>query len=82
MLHADVQAIVRKPEKDRTPEEQKIFDDYFPVLRIDPDKIKEIMPKEEVVKYKALLKQQQARAGPRRLGAACLLDRRRRSRRC
>jgi hypothetical protein len=37
------------PERDRTPEEQKIFDDYYPVLRIDPDKIQEVMTKEEVV---------------------------------
>ena len=48
LLTPDVQAIVRKPERDRTPAEQKIFDDYFPVIRIDPSKIKEIMPKEEV----------------------------------
>jgi hypothetical protein len=58
LLTPDVQAIVRKAERDRTTEEQKIFDDYFPVIRIDPSKIKEIMPKEEVVKYNALLKQQ------------------------
>ena len=44
MLPADVQAIIRKPEKERTVAEQKIADDYFPVLRIDADKIQEIMP--------------------------------------
>jgi hypothetical protein len=33
--------MIRKPERDRTPEEQKIFDDYYPALRIDPDKIQE-----------------------------------------
>src|SRR5690348_4322775 len=44
MLTLEVQAIVKKPEKDRTPAEQKIADDYFPVLRIDPSKIKEVMP--------------------------------------
>ena len=60
MLTADVQAVIRKSERDRTPEEQKIADDYYPVLRIDPDKIKEVMSKEEVAKYNALLKQQQA----------------------
>ncbi len=58
LLTPEVQAIVRKAERDRTPEEQKIFDDYFPVIRIDPSKIKEIMPKDEVVKYNALLKEQ------------------------
>ncbi|HUS06903.1 MAG TPA: DUF1549 domain-containing protein, partial [Bryobacteraceae bacterium] len=57
LLTADVQQIVRKPERDRTAAEQKIFDDYFPVLRIDPSKIKEIMPKEEAAKYDALRKQ-------------------------
>ena len=57
LLTADVQIIVRKPERDRTPAEQKIFDDYFPVIRIDPSKIKLIMPKEEVTRYEALLKQ-------------------------
>ena len=35
MLPADVQAVIRKPEKERTAAEQKIADDYFPVLRID-----------------------------------------------
>ena len=60
LLTPEVQAMIRKPERDRTPEEQKIFDDYYPVLRIDPDKLKEVMSKEEVAKYNALLKQQQA----------------------
>ena len=27
---------MRKPEKERTAAEQKIADDYFPILRIDP----------------------------------------------
>jgi len=54
MLPADVQAIIRKPEKTRTRAEQKIADDYFPVLRIDSDKIQEIMPPEDVQKYKEL----------------------------
>jgi Protein of unknown function (DUF1549)/Protein of unknown function (DUF1553) len=63
-LTPEVQAMIRKPERDRSPEEQKIFDDYYPVLRIDPDKIQEVMSKEEVAKYKALLKEQQAIARP------------------
>ncbi len=58
LLTPDVQAIVRKPERQRTPGEQKIFDDYFPVLRVDPSKIKLIMPQEEIVKYDALLAEQ------------------------
>ena len=64
LLTPEVQAIVRKPEKLRTPQEQKTYDDYFPVLRIDPSKIKLIMPKEEIPKYDALLAKQ------RKLGRA------------
>ena len=60
LLTPDVQAIVRKADRDRTPEEQKIFDDYYPVLRIDPSKIKEVMPPDEVARYSALLKAQDA----------------------
>jgi len=67
MLPPDVQAIVRKPERKRTIAEQKTADDYFPVLRIDPPKIKEIMPKEEIVRYDALLKQQGAIRRPESL---------------
>jgi hypothetical protein len=64
LLTPEVQAVIRKPERDRTPEEQKIFDDYYPVLRIDADKIKEAMSKDEVAKYNALLKQESAIAKP------------------
>ena len=46
MLPADVQAVIRKPEKARTIAEQKIADDYFPILRIDGDKINEILPED------------------------------------
>lgn len=35
MLPADVQTIVRKSERQRTGKEQKIADDYFPILRKD-----------------------------------------------
>jgi Protein of unknown function (DUF1549)/Protein of unknown function (DUF1553) len=64
LLTPEVQATIRKPERERTPAEQKIFDDYYPVLRIDSDKIKEVMSKEEVAKYNALLKEEQAIARP------------------
>ena len=64
LLTPEIQAVIRKAERDRTPEEQKIFDDYYPVLRIDPDKIKEVMSKEEVARYNALLKQQSAIVKP------------------
>jgi hypothetical protein len=64
MLTPEVQAIIRKPEKDRTPAEQKTADDYFPVLRIDPSKIKEVMPPADLAKYKELLKQRSALVEP------------------
>jgi hypothetical protein len=51
MTPPDVQAIVRKAEKDRTPAEQKIADDYFPVLRIDSGPLKESMPPEVAKQY-------------------------------
>ncbi|HWC95498.1 MAG TPA: DUF1549 and DUF1553 domain-containing protein [Candidatus Sulfopaludibacter sp.] len=60
LLTPDVQEIIRKTERQRTPAEQKIADDYFPVLRIDPSKFKQIMPAEDVAKYDALTRQQRA----------------------
>jgi hypothetical protein len=47
MLPAEIQSIIRKPEQQRTVAEQKIADDYFPILRIDGDKLSEIMTEEE-----------------------------------
>src|SRR3978361_183690 len=58
LLTPEVQAVIRKDPKERTPAAQKIADDYFPVLRIDPSKIKAVMSVEEIAKYDALLKQQ------------------------
>lgn len=43
MLPPDVQVVIRKPELNRSVEEQKIADDYFPILRIDGDKIDEVL---------------------------------------
>ena len=60
MLTPDVQAVIRKPEKQRTVAEQKIADDYSPLLRIDPSKIKVVLPKEDLEKYNALLAKQTA----------------------
>ena len=54
MLPADVQLVIKKSEKQRTPAEQKIADDYFPVLRIDTDKIEEVMPEADKQLYKDL----------------------------
>ncbi len=56
MLPADIQAVINKAEKLRTPAEQKIADDYFPVLRIDPDKIEEVMTDADKKTYKDLRK--------------------------
>jgi hypothetical protein len=57
MLPADVQAIIRKPEKQRSVGEQKLADDYYPVLRIDPDKLLAIMPAAERTRYQELRRQ-------------------------
>ncbi len=54
MLPPEAQAIIRKPEKQRTVEEQKIADDYFPILRIDGDKLTEAMPEEARKQYQEL----------------------------
>lgn len=56
-LPADVQAVIRKPEKERTEAEEKIADDYFPILRIDVSKILLIMPEAEKGPYKALVEE-------------------------
>lgn len=56
-LPAEVRAVILKPEKDRTPEEEKIADDYFPILRIDVSKIMQIMPEAEKEKYQKLVKE-------------------------
>jgi hypothetical protein len=57
MLPADVQAIILKPEKERTVQEQKVADDYFPILRIDLPKILEVTPETERKRYEELQKQ-------------------------
>jgi hypothetical protein len=66
MLPADVQSAIRKPEKQRTAQEQKLADDYYPVLRIDPDKVQEVMPVAERARYQELLRQLNAAGGGRR----------------
>lgn len=66
MLPADVRAIIRKPEKQRSVEEQKIADDYYPVLRIDSDKLLAIMPAAERTKYQELRRKLGELGGGRR----------------
>ncbi len=67
MLPPDVQAIIRKSEKERTPEEQKtptiIFRCYGSIL---PKSRKSCRPV-DITKYTALLKQQQALGRPPQL---------------
>lgn len=55
LLPPEVRRVVQKPESMRTDIEQKIADDYFPVLRIDAAKIMEVMPQELRQKYQEQL---------------------------
>ena len=74
MLPASVQEVIQKPERQRTAAEQKIADDYFPVLRIDSEKVQEVMPPDVVKKYKELQQavNQAGGAGAGRRGASAL----------
>ncbi len=69
MLPLDAQAAVRKPEKQRSEAEQKIVDDYFVPLRVDPIKVKELLPEPERKKFDELTKQINALGGGRGGGA-------------
>lgn len=51
MLPADVRATILKPERDRTVAEQKIADDYFPILRIDTSKILKVISDDDREAY-------------------------------
>ncbi len=70
MLPDDVRPIILKAEKGRTAAEQKIADDYFPILRIDSDKIIEIMPEAAKKKYRDLVKKQLNQIGGGKKGSA------------
>ncbi|MBM3725191.1 MAG: DUF1553 domain-containing protein [Acidobacteria bacterium] len=54
MLPPEAQVIIRKSERTRTVEEQKIADDYFPVLRIDTGPLQEAMPAADRTRFKEL----------------------------
>ena len=54
MLPEEIQVVIRKPESDRSPEEVKIADDYFPVLRIDSGPLGAAMPPEIRKQYEKL----------------------------
>lgn len=60
----EVQAAIRKPEEQRTASEQKIYDDYYPILRIDPPKLKAVLPPDVSKAYDALLKELDALKAP------------------
>jgi hypothetical protein len=66
MLPPEVRAIILKPGKERTPHERKIADDYFPVLRIDPGKILEVMPPDQRKVYQDLQRRLNRLGGGRR----------------
>lgn len=68
MLPDDVQSIIRKPEKQRSLAEQKIADDYYPVLRIDSGKLAESMPPEVRKRYEELQRQLDDLGGRRSSG--------------
>jgi hypothetical protein len=72
LLPANVRAIILKPETSRDARERRIADDYFPVLRIDPDKILEVMPAADRVAYQDLRRRlgrvPGGTPGPRRSG--------------
>ncbi len=65
MLPADVQTVILKPESERSAPEQKIADDYYPILRIDPEKITEVLPEADRTKYKEYQKQLDELKGPK-----------------
>lgn len=66
-LPATVQAIIRKVPQARTAEEQKIADDYFPVLRIDVGKIREVMPDPVLKEYDRVRKRLSQLSKPKSL---------------
>ena len=67
MLPVEIQAIIRKAEAQRTPEEVKIADDYFPIVRIDSGPIGEAMPRDVRKRYEDLRRQWDAIRLPERL---------------
>lgn len=60
----EVQAAIRKPEGQRNAAEQKIYEDYYPILRIDPPKLKQVMTPEEIRRYDEYLRQIKALKPP------------------
>jgi hypothetical protein len=65
MLPEKVREAYRKPEKQRTLEEQKSVDDYFVPLRVDPVKVKEALPEDLRARFDELQKKLAALNGRR-----------------
>jgi hypothetical protein len=57
MLPPDAQAAVRKPENQRTWAERKLVDDYTVPLRVDPIKVKELLPPDAQKRFDELQEQ-------------------------
>jgi hypothetical protein len=72
MLPPDAQAAVRKAERQRTFAEQNLVDDYFVPLRVDPVKVKELLPEADRKKFDEINKQITALGGGRGGGGAQL----------
>jgi hypothetical protein len=64
MLTPDVQAVFRKPEKQRTAAEEKIADDYHVVFKVMSSGLKEFMPADLLKQYAALQKASDAIRAP------------------
>ena len=64
MLPEEIQVVIRIPESDRSPEELKIADDYFPVLRIDSGPLNAAMPPEIRKKVAQLRRKRDAISKP------------------
>jgi len=65
MLPPEIQTVIRKPERLRSPEEQKIADGYYPILRIDSDKVMEALPEEKREPYRQLQRKRDEENGKR-----------------
>lgn len=65
MLPPEVQTVIRKPERLRSLEEQKVADGYYPILRIDSDKVMEALPEEKRESYRQLQRKRDEENGKR-----------------
>ncbi len=65
MLPAEIQIVIRKPERLRTVEEQKIADGYYPILRIDSDKVMDALPEDQRDAYRQLQRKRDEENGKR-----------------